>query len=681
MTLPHGSFAIGAAVFTTAVFDIINVLISLFNTLVIYSVKIIHPETFNFNRLPHIVVFFAVPAALIMSWSWLKKRQTTYLFVSTLFFMYMIIHIARVSVTRYMVPFYPLVILFFLLYLRYLSKRTALSFFILSMTTLAFVCSMTIDNVNIPIKVIMCFTTIIAVLILVITRRYTPLFANRYALFIPALIAFFTLSSSLYIIIFARDTQGAPVRSFLEYGYNRECAKIMCCFSPHANVWLNDTGVSGLPLFYRPDTLNRKTHLFDAMSVRYLERCVRKLDISEIGLVVSDLPRRMFANQNLLPDLLAADWLEQRQKIKLKNKSLYLFSVLASVEPINATPIKGKLAESLTPNLSFTIAATTNSPAATWWQIREIDVLATLVSEGETKMSVYNPTTLNGSSWLNAGNGSYTFDGKADLIDCEIPYQEYSTLCAWVKPSSASQKAAVAGNLAYLYGDLWNTRGRGLQYDSGRVYAIGDCETGRSKLSATLVDRTWQHIAVTFSSNGALYVNAALKDSGDIAGGYKYSFAIGQSRVSRPATRSSDLYFSGNIDDVRVYRSALTEKQISNIWLSTKDNYIETISQESNDYLTSMRLWLQVNTNRFNNNVVFSDSPMRTWDSCKVNTVVQRTWDSGVVTNEHTCITVPDGILQNDRIYYWQVRYQDAQGKWSRPSEPTWFRTRAGSEK
>lgn len=668
----------GAAMFTSAIFDIVNILIGIFNTLIIYSTKIVHPQTFNFNKLPHIVVFFAVPAAFIMSWSWLKKRQSAYLFVSMLFFLYMTIHIVKWSNIRYMLPFYPVVIFFFLAYLKLLTQRTILSILILSLTIVAAVFTLNIDPVNVPIKVAMTCACIIAVLVLVIARKRFPAYAIVPALFAPVLIAFFTLSSSLYLMLITRDNQGAPVRSFFEYGYNRECQKVMTYFSEGSTIWLNEMGNTSLSYFYRPDNDSRKIHLFDARSCGYLKYQAQKLNISEIGLIVSDLTGRIFQNQGLLTELKRADWLELHDRIKLKNKTLYLFTVHLSKQPLNALPNNRQVGVGLTPTLSFSGDSSTGALLVTQWQIREVSVLATQSGIGISNGVISSPESLGGSSWMSTDAGPYDFNGRSDYIDCNIPYQDYVTLSVWVKPHSMFQQSIIAGNFAGLANNYWNTYGKGLQYFNGSVYAMGDFDGCRKKLSAPLGDQEWSHIVATFSSNGTLFINGNLMAMGDIGAGYQYSFAIGAGRkhISTPTSTLNELNFYGYVDDLRVYNNSLTAAQVSNLWISTRDRYAHYGDVRTNaDSSLCNKYHFGADAGRTTNAVLFSNKTIGNDDCRTINMFVERIWDSGEVTSAVRCIIVPEGVLTNGRAYYWQVRYKDEKGIWSMPSESTRFET------
>ena len=53
-------------------------------------------------------------------------------------------------------------------------------------------------------------------------------------------------------------------------------------------------------------------------------------------------------------------------------------------------------------------------------------------------------------------------------------------------------------------------------------------------------------------------------------------------------------------------------------------------------------------------------------------------WECEETNSKLTELTVPKGILKNDTVYYWRVKYQDNTGRFSEWSEPTNFKTKEG---
>jgi hypothetical protein len=54
-------------------------------------------------------------------------------------------------------------------------------------------------------------------------------------------------------------------------------------------------------------------------------------------------------------------------------------------------------------------------------------------------------------------------------------------------------------------------------------------------------------------------------------------------------------------------------------------------------------------------------------------------FDSGTDNTSLTTMRIPSGILENEKVYYWRVRYQDNHGAWSDWSLETHFTTIGGA--
>jgi chitodextrinase len=175
-----------------------------------------------------------------------------------------------------------------------------------------------------------------------------------------------------------------------------------------------------------------------------------------------------------------------------------------------------------------------------------------------------NNGTISGASWTSAGkNGSaLSFDGVSNQVTVadspSLDLTDEMTLEAWVKPASlgSSWRSVVvkeqSDQLAYaLYA---HDGGPG---PSGHVYSNGDRYT---TAPSTLPTDTWTHLAATYDgSTVKIYVNGALANSGNVSGMITTSglpLRIGGNSVWSE-------WFSGQIDDVRIYNRALDASELS----------------------------------------------------------------------------------------------------------------------
>jgi hypothetical protein len=131
------------------------------------------------------------------------------------------------------------------------------------------------------------------------------------------------------------------------------------------------------------------------------------------------------------------------------------------------------------------------------------------------------------------------------------------TLEAWVNPSALGTawrtvlfKTQTAGMVYSLYANQNTTRPIGQVNIGGEVNAIG---------SAALPVNVWSQLAATFDGSALrLYVNGSLVATTVIAGTIPIS--TGVLRMGGNSVWGE--WFSGLLDDVRIYNRALTQAQI-----------------------------------------------------------------------------------------------------------------------
>jgi hypothetical protein len=170
--------------------------------------------------------------------------------------------------------------------------------------------------------------------------------------------------------------------------------------------------------------------------------------------------------------------------------------------------------------------------------------------------------TISGATWTPVGRfgGALSFDGTNDLVSvtdaAALDLSTGMTLEAWVNPSALSNWRTVVlkegpSGLAYaLYA-----------HDTARPGAwirTGGADIGTSATSALPLN-TWTHLAATY--DGAIvriYVNGALVGSRAMTGAIVASAL--PLRIGGNAVWGE--YFSGLIDEVRIYNRALTGSEI-----------------------------------------------------------------------------------------------------------------------
>ena len=174
-----------------------------------------------------------------------------------------------------------------------------------------------------------------------------------------------------------------------------------------------------------------------------------------------------------------------------------------------------------------------------------------------------NGGTVSGAAWTAAGRygSALSFDGVNDWVTvadaASLDLSRAFTLEAWVRPAAAGGirtavlKELPPGDLAYaLYaaaggaplGEIWTTSGY-----------FGAAGTGAVPLNV------WTHLAATLSGGSLrLYVNGSLVRTTAASGTVRTSNA--PLRIGGNAVWNE--WFSGQIDEVRVYNRGLTAAEI-----------------------------------------------------------------------------------------------------------------------
>jgi hypothetical protein len=171
--------------------------------------------------------------------------------------------------------------------------------------------------------------------------------------------------------------------------------------------------------------------------------------------------------------------------------------------------------------------------------------------------------TISGASRTTAGRfgRALTFDGSNDRVTVphasDLNLTAGLTVEAWVRPSSLSSWRAVAvkersSSLSYaLYANSSGSR------PTARLFTTSDLATsGTAQLGLS----TWSHLTMTWSgSTLRLYVNGTQVSSRTVSG----SLATGTSPLRIGGRIGASEWFNGRIDELRVYRRALSATEIT----------------------------------------------------------------------------------------------------------------------
>ena len=154
----------------------------------------------------------------------------------------------------------------------------------------------------------------------------------------------------------------------------------------------------------------------------------------------------------------------------------------------------------------------------------------------------------------NSSNSAYYFDGNGDYLEyvTNIPSFDNYTISLWAKPDSSGTYKAMFSS--------YDDSGRGFQIDlDGSNFHIRKSSGGNIVLSTAQLE-VWTFIAFTYDgTNSIAYINS-VRDNESSGGTTEFNrFRIGRNR-------DGSTYFSGAIDELRIYNRALTASEIASLY-------------------------------------------------------------------------------------------------------------------
>lgn len=182
-------------------------------------------------------------------------------------------------------------------------------------------------------------------------------------------------------------------------------------------------------------------------------------------------------------------------------------------------------------------------------------------------------------------NNAYTFDGVSNYIN--LPAASFAGLhvysCSlWIKPASTVNNA----NIAYNVGSSTEPYCHGINYNPPNIFAgcynNGNSQTQSYVNSPAANLNTWTHIAVTRDlSVLKLYVNGVLAQQLASANTYSHGVNYGTPPYRAVIGTRSNLqnFFSGQIDDVRLYSTVLTQNDVNALY--TEPNFSVSVNSGS----------------------------------------------------------------------------------------------------
>lgn len=173
-------------------------------------------------------------------------------------------------------------------------------------------------------------------------------------------------------------------------------------------------------------------------------------------------------------------------------------------------------------------------------------------NNGDLKNGVQRLT--NGRLW-----NALSFDGLNDYVSLYQNYGSISntfTLSVWVKPDNLGEVSPVLWSIFWVA----NKYPRLYVSDENRVGFQTEAGVGVNSPKNTLFANEWSHIAISYDGNELkLYINGALQWSRSIS-----SIPVGNKKFFLGHDGSN--FYSGRIDEIRIFNSALSSQEIYNLY-------------------------------------------------------------------------------------------------------------------
>ena len=187
--------------------------------------------------------------------------------------------------------------------------------------------------------------------------------------------------------------------------------------------------------------------------------------------------------------------------------------------------------------------------------------------------------TLKGATWTSEGiiGGAYYFGGSSEYLSTDLPPVFYDipnndfTVSIWVKSDDIT-----ADNAVVLMASEDNNNFIKI-FLQGEEIHVGVCDDGTKDAVRTenLTSDVWYHIAGVWdaSENSILvYCNGELYTE---AGERNFALGAGVGLLEVGHGTASSKFWDGYMDELEVYDQILSQEQIYQIYLSTKDGYYD----------------------------------------------------------------------------------------------------------
>ncbi|HVX92881.1 MAG TPA: hypothetical protein VHA74_02080 [Candidatus Dojkabacteria bacterium] len=330
--------------FLRGVTDIVLVSI---NIILRYFGKILYPRSFSFISIPKLIIFpaLAMSALYIRTWWRNVKKNLTMIGLVLILWSYVGIFILRASQGRYLLAITPIVIIFFILFLKEGFKYKKFALWTIILSIILSYAGMFFELTFIWVKLL--FITILGVLFLALywIHKHNSKYSEVVTFVLICVVSIITLGTSL-----AFSIKLGQISEFMRWGYNHQANKIFENVPENEKIFINDIGWDQYPKIVRKDLslypqwhwdlkkglpkvdqlvyLNTpNTYLFTFASTQEMKSYIGENDIKQVFIVKSDIKEIKFDLQGFIPELEKSNWLKLDRIVYTKNAQTYIFDV------------------------------------------------------------------------------------------------------------------------------------------------------------------------------------------------------------------------------------------------------------------------------------------------------------------------------------------------------------------
>lgn len=175
-------------------------------------------------------------------------------------------------------------------------------------------------------------------------------------------------------------------------------------------------------------------------------------------------------------------------------------------------------------------------------------------------------TNMASTSWVaSGGKGALNFDGVDDYVATPVNSQSFLFISAWVNFTSSGsiRQIYTADNAGSNRRWQFRWNGTGIQLI---VFRSSDGSNSNAVFTSAVNSGTWRHVAGSWDGQTiVVFVDGISRASQSFSG---VPIGVGtnsDARIGGDAIASN--YFSGQIDDVRVYNRVLTASEVLQMYI------------------------------------------------------------------------------------------------------------------